>query len=298
MDKHAYLIMVHNNFKILEKLLKLLDNDRNDIYIHVDKKIKNFDFEYFKNIVIKSKVFYTKRIDVRWGDVSQIKCQFILMKAAHENNQYMYYHLISGVDMPLKSQEYIHDFFEKNKGKEYIHCTYWEIPKTKRRYANYHIFPKYFRCNNKIFMYMLDIFRESFIFIQKLIGYDRTKKYNIKVMFGSSWWSIDNELIESLIHNEKLFYKMYHHTRSSDEHYIQTFVYNSNFRKRLSSTEENNMRLIRWDKKGNLRGSPYTFTNQDYKELIGSNKLFARKFDEELDFEIVEKLFKYVKNIK
>lgn len=38
MDKHAYLIMAHNEFDILEKQLILLDDYRNDIYIHIDKK--------------------------------------------------------------------------------------------------------------------------------------------------------------------------------------------------------------------------------------------------------------------
>ena len=50
MDKHAYLIMAHNNFGILEKLLMLLDDQRNDIYIHIDKKVKDFDFHYFSYI--------------------------------------------------------------------------------------------------------------------------------------------------------------------------------------------------------------------------------------------------------
>ena len=30
--KHAYLIIAHNEFKILEKLVHLLDDSRNDIY--------------------------------------------------------------------------------------------------------------------------------------------------------------------------------------------------------------------------------------------------------------------------
>ena len=50
MKKHTYLIIAHNNFYILEKLLLLLDDERNDIYIHIDKKVNNFDFDYFENL--------------------------------------------------------------------------------------------------------------------------------------------------------------------------------------------------------------------------------------------------------
>lgn len=36
MKKHAYLIIAHNDFEILENLIILLDDMRNDIYIHID----------------------------------------------------------------------------------------------------------------------------------------------------------------------------------------------------------------------------------------------------------------------
>ncbi|CAK7080896.1 MAG: hypothetical protein PARBB_03974 [Parabacteroides distasonis] len=40
MSKHAYLIMAHNEPIILNKLLLLIDDERNDIFIHYDKKCK------------------------------------------------------------------------------------------------------------------------------------------------------------------------------------------------------------------------------------------------------------------
>lgn len=38
--KHAYLIMAHHEFEVLGKLVQALDDERNDIYIHFDKKVK------------------------------------------------------------------------------------------------------------------------------------------------------------------------------------------------------------------------------------------------------------------
>ena len=32
--KHAYLIMAHSQWELLEQLLKALDDERNDIYLH------------------------------------------------------------------------------------------------------------------------------------------------------------------------------------------------------------------------------------------------------------------------
>ena len=65
--KHAYLIIAHDEPYILEKVLKLIDDERNDIYLHIDKKWKDFNFKYFKSVVRESHLFFTKRLDVRWG---------------------------------------------------------------------------------------------------------------------------------------------------------------------------------------------------------------------------------------
>lgn len=40
--KHAYLIIAHNEPEVLRRLVKSVDDKRNDIYIHIDKKA-NFD---------------------------------------------------------------------------------------------------------------------------------------------------------------------------------------------------------------------------------------------------------------
>ena len=103
--KHAYLILAHNNFYNLEKLLKLLDDKRNDIYIHIDKKVKNFPFNYFKQLCLTAKIYYTRRINVRWGHQSLVLAELTLFNAAYKKGPYHYYHLISGADLPLKTQQ-------------------------------------------------------------------------------------------------------------------------------------------------------------------------------------------------
>ena len=108
---HAYLIMAHNNFYNLEKLLLLLDDKRNDLYVHIDRKVKNFEFAYYHKLVKKSRLIFTDRIKVTWGDYSQIECELLLMKAAACEKKYEYLHLLSGTDLPIRSQNAIHDFF-------------------------------------------------------------------------------------------------------------------------------------------------------------------------------------------
>ena len=82
-NKHAYLIMAHNNFLVLNILLKSLDYEGNDIYLHIDKKVKNkpqiYAPEYSNLYMVRSK-------RIQWGGYIQIKCELMLMKEALSKN--------------------------------------------------------------------------------------------------------------------------------------------------------------------------------------------------------------------
>ena len=107
--RHAYLIMAHNEWELLNTLLSLIDDERNDIFLHIDKKVKNMPNLYQPKF---SKLYLTpKRYDVRWGDVGQVHSEMHLFKTAKEHGPYQYYHKLSGVDLPIKTQDYIHHFF-------------------------------------------------------------------------------------------------------------------------------------------------------------------------------------------
>ena len=71
-ERHAYLIMCHNNFKHLSRLVMALDDKRNDIYIHVDKRAVSCPFESIENSVRKAHLFWTKQQCVNWGGISDL----------------------------------------------------------------------------------------------------------------------------------------------------------------------------------------------------------------------------------
>lgn len=59
-------------------------------------------------------------IEVYWGDISQVQVEYLLFETALSHGSYAYYHLLSGTDLPIKSQDYIHAFFQQNAGKEFV----------------------------------------------------------------------------------------------------------------------------------------------------------------------------------
>ena len=99
--KFAYLIMAHNNKYILYKLLKLLDDSRNDIYLHIDIKASEFNEDEIQKQCRFANVIFVDRTNVAWGGYSQINCELLLLKNSIKR-KYDYYHILSGVDLPFK----------------------------------------------------------------------------------------------------------------------------------------------------------------------------------------------------
>lgn len=284
---HAYMIIAHNQFELLEKLIKRLDDERNDIYIHIDAKVKDFDFERFENITKFSKVRFTpKRINIAWGDSSQVSCEMLLLKTAveheNQNNPYTYYHLISGVDLPIKSNDEIHEFFDKNQGKEFIHYSDNEVSDVSvARVRYYHFFRKRRNLVTKVFS-------QAALRIQIMVGVNRLKNKKIKIQKGCNWFSITSDFAHYIVENYKKFEKVFRYSYCGDELLVQTFVENSKFKNNLFMPNCSNnhfacARLIDWE-----RGNPYIWRKEDFDIIKSSPCMFARKFDLNVDREIID----------
>ena len=145
--RHAYLIMAHHEPEILKLLLSRLDHSDNDFYVHLDRK-SSVNPDEIASAVKQSNLVFVERKRISWGDYSQIDCEMRLLESAVPGN-YDYYHLITGVDLPLKSKEEIDQFFRQNNGAEFISFDR-EANETRdfvRRYDGYHFNICYFGSN-------------------------------------------------------------------------------------------------------------------------------------------------------
>ena len=67
--KQAYLIIAHKDDLTFRILISMLDNENNDIFIHMDKKSKNYDEESIEKMAKKSIIYHTERSNVAWGGI-------------------------------------------------------------------------------------------------------------------------------------------------------------------------------------------------------------------------------------
>ena len=283
MQKHAYMIMCHDNFELLQKLLILLDDEQNDIYLHIDKKAKIFDRRKLFSSVKKSTLTLVKRVKVNWGGYSQIKVELLLLKEATKV-EHSYYHLLSGVDLPLKTQSEIHRFFEENVGKEFVSVD--NLTKNEdffNRIGRYYFFQDFIGRNKGYRSALLETMESISLSIQGFFHVKRKAYENTEIFKGTNWFSITHEVAVYTLSKEKEIRKCFGYGLCADELFLQTVVMNSRFCNHLVN---DSLRYIDWE-----RGKPYTFSDEDYQLLISSNKLFARKFDYEKSPGIVDQIF-------
>ncbi|WP_155833191.1 beta-1,6-N-acetylglucosaminyltransferase [Butyrivibrio sp. WCD3002] len=277
-DKHAYLIMAHSYFDSLRCLLSAIDDARNDIYLHIDKKATNVQIEEIKTWVKEAAIFIVPRLSLSWGHSSIVKCELMLLEQATQKENYHYYHLISGVDFPLKSQNEIHDalrnssdeyisfFLDGDQGRTFIKRIKYYYPFMRfEGKAN----PKGTGLSDRMIRKIRYINRAC-VEKQEKLGVNRLKKSEgMTIVKGDQWFSITDDLARYFITRKKQIMKMAFMTDCPDEIVLATAAYNSIFRERLSGYS---LRKIDWN-----RGRPYEFRDTDLDELLASGDFFGRK---------------------
>lgn len=262
---HAWLIIAHNEFEILQLLVSALDDVRNDLYVHIDKKVKVLPALSAK----KSRLFLLKdRLDVRWGAPSQISCELSLMRTAFENGPYDRFHIISGTHLPLKSNDFIHAFFKEYDGCELMHV--WE--KDERDIGNklqrYNFFVKGFSCRSSQIKKIAHFCWNLTQGIQKKLKINRFP--NEVFIKSDNWVSLTREAAAYLVKNAGLIESKYRFSYCGDEYFVATELHHAGGFTIIDTEKLLKVEFIRYN--------PKIYTMEDYDTLASSDCLFARKF--------------------
>ena len=286
---HAYLIIAHGKFDQLNLLLKSLDYDDNDIYVHIDLKCGDISEKIITDGICHANIIFVDRLSVTWGDYSQIEFELRLIEAASVHD-YEYLHLLSGVDFPVKSHKYITEFFKQNSGKEFVHFEQNGYDQNEKYKVKYWYFLHRYVGKVKSRESIVAAILWGLIYVQKMIGIDRTQNENYKLFKGANWFSITGDFAKYLCSQKSYIKNRFRYTHCGDEFFLQTVLMNSRFAENLydksfSNNYDGCLRFIDWK-----RGNPYIFRKDDFEQLVNSKSLFGRKFDIDVDSEIIYKL--------
>lgn len=280
--------MAHNDFDILYEILKALDHERNDIFIHVDKKTKDFPEEKLKSAVERGKLYFIPRINVAWGGYSQIECEMNLMEYAVKEGKHDYYHMSTGATFPLKSVEEILDFFDRNKGYEFI--GYDNSKDYSGRVQRYNIFNEIGKAKTKLDQKKA-FCRNKFRGLQKRLNYIYKPARNIVFKKGFVYWSLTENAVTYALERKREIKKIFKHSFCGDELFMQTIIFHSPYKEKIYDYEheyESCLRYVKPVQSWNpaFSGSSVAQTNlletgictEDIQNCTKSDRLFGLKF--------------------
>ena len=219
----------------------------------------------------------------------------MLLEKSINTGKYDYYHLITGVDFPLKTQDQILSFFDQQNGKEFISCTNC-TEEDMNRVIYYYWFQDLLGEST-----IGKITRKLTIGLQKLFRMKRSteiKEWGI----GSAYFDITDDFARYVVSKKEYIRRHFNFTRCADEMFLQTVFLNSDFKYKKeiysNSLKEHEyiqkkyldvVRAIDW-----VRGRPYIYIKSDLLMLEKSGCCFARKFNYELEPQIVDALYERI----
>ncbi|MHA7608272.1 beta-1,6-N-acetylglucosaminyltransferase [Elizabethkingia meningoseptica] len=284
MIKHAYLVIAHHEFEVLNLLIHALDNPYNDIYIHFDRKTKELPL---LKCVDSNLYILDDRIDIRWGHISQIEAEYLLFDFAYKNKEeYSRYHLISGTHFPLKSQAQIRAFFEKYNDKEvlsFIHTDDYEI---NMKLGRYNFFIKNYKNKSLIPRRISQFLWHLLLKLQYVFGIKkREPKVTIK---ANNWVSLTPKAVALVIKEKMKILKEFRWSFCGDEYFVPYLLENNTPQYKIKNSEKLLYNEF-------INGNPRILSDRDYTFLIQSEYLFARKFSK-TDLTVVKKILKHIKS--
>ncbi|WP_095174815.1 MULTISPECIES: beta-1,6-N-acetylglucosaminyltransferase [Blautia] len=225
------------------------------------------------------------------GGYSIVEVELSLFKAATDYGEYLHYHLLSGQDMPIKTQDEIHKFCSRNSNISFIDINKPDLTSDfgKIIYRRVSI-KRYISEEKKRESFVLKWFDRVILGIQYyLLKCDFVKKTGIQLRYGSQWCSLCDGHIRILLQNIDKIEYYFKKSSIPDELFVQSILAEMGLEKEIAG----NKREIMWNHNDKLH--PHVWVKEDYEKLKRSNAFFARKFDENFDKIVIDLVYEYIK---
>ena len=303
-----YLILAHKNPLQLSRMIERLDDGASKFFIHLDAKTP---IEPFAACLEGAHIrFIEPRERCVWGDFSIVQATIRLMEAASEEQGVFI--LMSGQDYPIQSQGYINAFLESNKGFDFIEIEpleeKWKPKMVKDKLEHYHILHSEERGHSNCYAPFAhcSVFQKLRTLMHLLKGRLSVKNFKLLCSLpkrvapfehqyaGSQFWAFSERTFYAMLHyireHKAALEGYYKYTSSPDEIYFHSVLMDL-VAKDSTIKLKDPITYVNYFRKNNV------FITEDFDKLTSAKgKLFARKFDTDIDIEILNKLDSYQEN--
>lgn len=272
--KIAYFIMAHHKLDQLLTLLNTVYDETNIYLIHIDSKAAADMHDLVANLADSNEnVHVLPSRSVAWACWSLVQLEIDAIKHLLAiDKDWNYYINLSGQDMPLVKQERIKALLTAGgNDRNYLAVNGNLDSYAKEKFSQYWV--------------------EDFGILKKLgprLPFSHYFSEGISIYNGTQWKMINRQFAEYAVTSSFAFdlQDYFRYTFMPDELYFQTLIMNSSFK---GTVVNNHYRYLKMEKRdNNMFFRPKTITIDLLVEMYASNALFARKFDSEVDANVIK----------
>jgi hypothetical protein len=277
----AYLMTVHRNPLLLQRLIGTLTGSGAGFFVHIDRKS---DIAKFSGIGGESVFLSEERIPVYWCEFSQADATLLLMRQALARpEKFDYFVFLQGSDYPIRSGPYIQRFFEENRGHEFINMLKMPAPGYPLSKINYLWYPS----DKPVRRFAAKALTEL-----GLANRDYTRHLgSLEGYAGHACWALSRHACEYVVQfadSNPQVREYFRDTCTPDEMYFHTVLGNSPFR----SGARRNLLYQAWtpsisgENRHQIDAQHVSLFARDEKFVVSDEwgtgeMLFARKFSDE-----------------
>jgi hypothetical protein len=264
--KQVFLIHAHKDIEQLNTLVKQLRDDDFLIYVNLDLKS-----EISPAWVDPAARVVRRRIDVRWGGISQVEATLhSLRQIVAEVPEFDKVIFLSAQDFPLLPNDRLKQELAALAGHELLDAMPlgeggWPVA---FRYQYFHR-----EGGGRLGRAACGVANR----VLRVLGRRRSLPGGLQAWGGSSWWALSRDCIRMLLERaarEPRLLRFFGTVLCPDEMFFQTLVMNSPLRSRVLGQ---NFRHIQWPEQG--ARNPKILDETDFAHIARARAHFCRKLD-------------------
>jgi hypothetical protein len=278
----AYVVLAHRNPRQVARLVGRLSTSEDVVFVHIDRKVDIKPFrEAFDRLPIPPTLLYP-RVRVRWGTYDHVKATMVGIRAAlRSKREFSHIILLTGQDYPIRATVDIQRFYADVVGRSFISWsagTGRHIPDEERR-GN--AVWGWSGRTGRLLRWHLSVNGRH---IELPKGPRRIPR-GLVAHQGLAYWSLTPQAAAyclRVVRRRPAVRWFFNFVFVPDESMFQMLLLASPLRETLVNED---LRFLNWD-----RFHPETLVAEDLESMRASAKLFARKFDDEVDSDVLDAL--------
>ena len=293
----AFIISAYRLPRQLVRLVDRLSGGGATFWIHVDKKApSSVQREIRDAFAGRTDVTQLPQHACNWGDFGHVQASLKGIRALLSSGRpFDVAILLTGQCYPIKSRERMGEYFRENRGKSFLEWIPFPVPSwpdCMDRVERWHWWSGgrffYFPGRGQFRTWYVE---RAWSEVLTRTGLDRVKRgipFPERLFGGSGYWCLSPDAVQyvdGFVTKRPDFVSFFHRVLCPDEIFFQTVLLNSPLARTVVSES---LRFIDWSRA--RARSPRILGTDDFPTLASSESLFARKFDEEVDAEILDRI--------